>query len=105
MHWWGKYFFPAIVVFIILEQFGWSLWWMFGLIWILPMMFGRGGWCLPWMRDEHDDLPPRKRKEIPTYDYDPVQPIEGSRRIIRTSDGEILTAVEDPNTGMLILEE
>ena len=87
MFWSGKFFFAAIFLFIILEKFGISLWWMFGLIWILPMFLGRGGWCFPWMRDEHDGLPQRKRKEIPTYDYDLVQPIEGSRRIIRTSGG------------------
>ncbi|MCI0712413.1 MAG: hypothetical protein L0154_19820 [Chloroflexi bacterium] len=101
MFWWGRFFFPAIFVLIILEQFGISLWWLLGVFWLAPLILR--GWCFPMMRG--DELPQRKRKELASYDYEPARPIDGSRRIIRTSDGEILTAVEDPSTGMLILED
>ena len=104
MFWWGRFFFPAIFVLFILERFGISLWWVLGVFWIAPLIFGE--LSLPWMRgSDENELSQRKRKEIPSYDYEPSRPIDGNRRIIRTSDGEILTAVEDPATGMLILEE
>lgn len=55
-----------------------------------------------------ENAPAVKQKN---HEYKPISPInleanDGlQRRIIRASDGEILVAAEDPETGMLYLED
>lgn len=93
---------------------GWPWWSLFALFWLVPKL-GRvscGNWF--WARDEEapwqrSDKPKRRADDFPGYPTHqmprPAVDSSARRRIIRTSDGEFMVAVEDPATGMLVLEE
>lgn len=104
----GSWIFPAIMAVIVLSWLDWPFW-MVGFLWFAPWFFGGashfGGGC----NDQEYDERKRKVKneeqwENRTSTYEPFRD-DTRRRIIRTADGEFMTAIEDPATGMLILEE
>lgn len=99
----GRWIIPVLLV-VLFVKIGWAGWWMLAFFWLFPMFFGgwRGHSWGCWSSFENEEEK-RKRKNDELYDFNP--PMENRRRLIRTSDGEILTAVEDPQTGILILEE
>jgi hypothetical protein len=100
-------FIPFIVAIFVLGL----PWWL-----IFPAFFVCGGACSSSRRHSHythTDETKRKRKNeefepIPQtksgdYEFDPYTNYR--RRVVQTRDGRYMTALEDPETGRLILED
>jgi|GEM_PF-4435596 len=99
--------------------FVFDLWWVFAFVWMVPMMFDRRH--DHWWRDEQDiygELFGEKSKNTPslysqqetattTDDLaeDAMLDMRGGRRIVRLADGEFVTVVEDPNSGIFIADD
>ena len=106
------WFMPTLIFIALISIFGWPWWTFFLLFWLVPKFSRRcfGIWNRWGPNNERTNRqrPKRKRKND-DFDFD-TQHTNGSeavprRRVIRTSDGEFMTAIEDPETGMLVLEE
>lgn len=102
----------SAMIFWGLSSIGLNVWPLFGVMAVFMFLFKSDIARLSqnWS-DSAESSPSRKRKNHMDDDM-PFNPNiklgneDGlNRRIIRASDGEILVAVEDPQTGMLYLEE
>lgn len=107
MGWSGRWIFFTVMVFWAVQRFiGINLWSVFGIMFIFYWMFGSD--IIRWF-NANSDADAEKRKN---HLYEQVKPANLTmnddglpRRIVQASDGEFLVAVEDPETGMLYLDE
>ena len=102
----------SAMIFWGLNSLGLNLWPLFGVMVAFIFLFkGDIARLSQHWSDSAESSPPRKRKnhidtDMPANLNMKFDNEDGlNRRIIRASDGEILVAVEDPQTGMLYLEE